>query len=94
MFFSRFPHPVSFGGTLEMGRCFLPVDDTWTQYAQNCEEAYKDLETEQRKIIRRLAASACRQSEERQFAEGGYCVYASFFLSFFLSLTILSVLYK
>ena len=42
LFFSRFPHPVSFAGTLEMGRCFLPIDDGWTQFINNCEETFKD----------------------------------------------------
>ena len=43
-----------------MGRCYLPVDETWPQFIENCNEAYEDLQLEQTKILKRLSAEACR----------------------------------
>ena len=51
-----------------MGRCFLPVDDSWPQFIDNCDEAYKDLEMEQTKILRRLSNVACRQFDGSKYS--------------------------
>ncbi|KAF9141730.1 DNA-directed DNA polymerase gamma mip1 [Linnemannia schmuckeri] len=37
------PHPVSFGGMLQMGSSFLTVNEGWTAYVTRCNKMYKEM---------------------------------------------------
>ena len=58
-FLSRFPHPVTFAGMLEMGSAYLPIDQTWESYIRDADDTYDDLEKEMRHSLMRLADDAC-----------------------------------
>nr|CAG4641448.1 EOG090X00SQ [Eurycercus lamellatus] len=56
---SRFPHPVTLAGMLEMGSSFLPVNRNWQRYLADSEDAYQDLENELTRSLKREADRAC-----------------------------------
>ena len=37
------PHPVTFSGMLEMGRAFLPVDESWSEYLAQAQSTYDQI---------------------------------------------------
>lgn len=58
-FFSRFPHPATFVGMLEMGIAYLPVNRNWQRYLRDSEDTYRELESELTQSLRKEADSAC-----------------------------------
>jgi DNA polymerase gamma 1 len=44
IYLKMFPNPVTLSGMLEMGNMYLPVNENWLQYIQNCESAHEDME--------------------------------------------------
>uniref|UniRef100_A0A1B6JZM3 DNA polymerase subunit gamma-1 n=1 Tax=Homalodisca liturata TaxID=320908 RepID=A0A1B6JZM3_9HEMI len=60
MYLSRFPHPVSLAGILELGLTYLPVNSNWNQYIKDCDETYSDLDGEAKLILSQLADHACQ----------------------------------
>ncbi|TRY87252.1 hypothetical protein DNTS_031755 [Danionella cerebrum] len=60
LFMERCPHPVTLAGMLEMGVCYLPVNQNWTRYLEDAQETYEELEREMKKSLMILADDACQ----------------------------------
>ncbi|KAL3266716.1 hypothetical protein HHI36_010877 [Cryptolaemus montrouzieri] len=59
MFLERFPHPATLAGMLELSTAYLPVNNNWNRYIDDCQQSYDDLDIERKiKLIRR-ADQAC-----------------------------------
>ncbi|KAJ8029029.1 DNA polymerase subunit gamma-1 [Holothuria leucospilota] len=59
-FFERFPHPVTFSAMLEMGQCYLPVNQNWERYLQEAQETYENLQNEMKILLMQLADENCQ----------------------------------
>ena len=68
-FFSRFPHPVTFAGMLEMGTAFLPINNNWVRYTRDSEDAYSELESELTRSLKREADAACCTMQDGSYKE-------------------------
>lgn len=55
----RFKHPVTLSGMFEMGTMYLPVNENWQQYIENCDSAYEDMEHISRNALIKCANEAC-----------------------------------
>lgn len=64
MFLTRFPHPATLAGMLEIGMAYLPVNDAWTRYIQQSNLTYEDLNIESKYLISKRALAACRLKHE------------------------------
>ncbi|CAG7661336.1 unnamed protein product [Allacma fusca] len=58
LFLERFPHPVTFAGTLEMGTTYLPINESWTKYIQNSDKKFDDMQKEVKSILMQKAKEA------------------------------------
>lgn len=67
-YLSRFPHPVTLAGVLEMSTSFLPVNRNWRRYLRDAEDTYADLERDLTQSLKREADRACHLLEERAYA--------------------------
>ena len=63
----RFPHPVTLAGMLEMSTAYLPVNSTWNQYIEQCDQTYDQLLYQQTKGFRHLADNACFLLHENKY---------------------------
>nr|CAG4646028.1 EOG090X00SQ [Macrothrix elegans] len=68
-FLTRFPHPVTFAGMLEMSTAYLPVNQNWRRYLDNSEDAYKELENELTQTLKREADITCSMSKQEAFRD-------------------------
>uniref|UniRef100_A0A4W4H837 DNA polymerase subunit gamma-1 n=1 Tax=Electrophorus electricus TaxID=8005 RepID=A0A4W4H837_ELEEL len=59
LFLERCPHPVTFAGMLEMGVCYLPVNQNWERYLEDAQDTYEELQREMKKSLMSLADDAC-----------------------------------
>uniref|UniRef100_UPI00358F9F05 DNA polymerase subunit gamma-1-like isoform X1 n=2 Tax=Myxine glutinosa TaxID=7769 RepID=UPI00358F9F05 len=59
IFLERCPHPVTLAGMLEMGQCYLPVNENWPRYLAQAEATYEELTTELHSTLARLADQSC-----------------------------------
>lgn len=55
----RFPHPVTFAAMLEMGQCYLPVNQNWDRYLQDSQETYDNLQDEMKILLMQIADESC-----------------------------------
>jgi len=62
-YLSRFPHPVTLAGVLEMSTAFLPVNRNWQRYLRDCEDAYGDVEKDLTHRLKREADRSCHLLE-------------------------------
>ena len=67
MFYERFPHPVTFAGILEMGSCFLPVNDNWEKYIESSEATYKVMQSALTQKLSACAVDALTLLENQQY---------------------------
>jgi len=63
--FCRFPHPVTFGGMLEMSVAYLPVNKNWQLYIDRSQAKYDELQSQLSSMLTRLAKDAAEMPEER-----------------------------
>lgn len=60
LFLTRFEHPATLGGMLEMSTMYLPINQNWFKYIKNCENAFNDSENVLKKLLERSANEACK----------------------------------
>ncbi|XP_038067395.1 DNA polymerase subunit gamma-1-like [Patiria miniata] len=68
-FYERFPHPVTFAATLEMGQAYLPVNHNWERYLRESQETYDDLQQEMKLALMHLANDACQLMQDDSYKE-------------------------
>lgn len=61
----RFPHPVTFGGMLEMSVAYLPVNKNWHLYIDRSQAKYDALQSQLSSMLSRLAKEAAEMTEDR-----------------------------
>jgi len=61
----RFPHPVTFGGMLEMSVAYLPVNKNWQLYIDRSQAKYDQLQRQLSSMLTRLANEAANMSADR-----------------------------
>ena len=59
LFFSRFPHLVTFAGMLELGQMYLPINNNWNRYVSSCQHEYDNLNLELKRTLIDLMNDAC-----------------------------------
>uniref|UniRef100_A0A3P9MMK1 DNA polymerase subunit gamma-1 n=1 Tax=Oryzias latipes TaxID=8090 RepID=A0A3P9MMK1_ORYLA len=69
LFMERCPHPVTFAGMLEMGVSYLPVNQNWHRYLEDCQDVYDDLQREMKKSLMTLADDACQLLQDARYKE-------------------------
>ncbi|KPP67359.1 DNA polymerase subunit gamma-1-like, partial [Scleropages formosus] len=69
IFMERCPHPVSFAGMLEMGVCYLPVNQNWGRYLEDAQGMFEELEREMKKSLMNLANDACQLLQDQRYKE-------------------------
>lgn len=63
----RCPHPVTFAGMLEMGACYLPVNQNWERYLEDAQDTYEELQREMKKSLMILADDACQLLQKNRY---------------------------
>uniref|UniRef100_A0A4W4HBL1 DNA polymerase subunit gamma-1 n=1 Tax=Electrophorus electricus TaxID=8005 RepID=A0A4W4HBL1_ELEEL len=69
LFLERCPHPVTFAGMLEMGVCYLPVNQNWERYLEDAQDTYEELQREMKKSLMSLADDACPLLQDDRYKE-------------------------
>uniref|UniRef100_A0A3P8XBD4 DNA polymerase subunit gamma-1 n=1 Tax=Esox lucius TaxID=8010 RepID=A0A3P8XBD4_ESOLU len=69
LFMERCPHPVTFAGMLEMGGCYLPVNQNWGRYLEDSQDTFEELQREMKKSLMSLADDACQLLEGERYKE-------------------------
>lgn len=69
LFLERCPHPVTFAGMLEMGVCYLPVNQSWDRYLEDAQDTYDELQREMKKSLMILADDACQLLQDDRYKE-------------------------
>ncbi|XP_060770999.1 DNA polymerase subunit gamma-1 isoform X2 [Neoarius graeffei] len=69
LFMERCPHPVTFAGMLEMGVCYLPVNQNWDRYLEDAQDTYEELQREMKKSLMILADDACQLLQDERYKE-------------------------
>ncbi|XP_015260964.1 PREDICTED: DNA polymerase subunit gamma-1 [Gekko japonicus] len=69
LFMKRCPHPVTFAGMLEMGVCYLPVNQNWERYLDEAQATYEELQKEMKKSLMNLADDACQLLHEERYKD-------------------------
>ncbi|KAK1160831.1 DNA polymerase subunit gamma-1 [Acipenser oxyrinchus oxyrinchus] len=65
----RCPHPVTFAGMLEMGVCYLPVNQNWGRYLEEAQGTFEELQREMKKSLMNLADEACHLLQEDRYKQ-------------------------
>jgi len=63
--FFRFPHPVTFGGMLEMSVAYLPVNKNWQLYIDRSQAKYDELQSRLSSMLTRLAKEAVKLPKDK-----------------------------
>ncbi|KAI2648511.1 DNA polymerase subunit gamma-1 [Labeo rohita] len=69
LFMERCPHPVTLAGMLEMGVCYLPVNQNWKRYLEDAQTSYEELQREMKKSLMILADDACQLLEDDRYKD-------------------------
>ncbi|XP_073687573.1 DNA polymerase subunit gamma-1 [Garra rufa] len=69
LFMERCPHPVTLAGMLEMGVCYLPVNQNWKRYLEDAQTTYEELQREMKKSLMILADDACQLLEDDRYKD-------------------------
>ncbi|XP_069046788.1 DNA polymerase subunit gamma-1 isoform X2 [Lepisosteus oculatus] len=69
LFMERCPHPVTFAGMLEMGVCYLPVNQSWGRYLEESQSTFEELQREMKKSLMNLANDACQLLEGERYKQ-------------------------
>ena len=67
LFFTRFPHPVTFAGMLEMGQMYLPINSNWNRFIKTCQDEYDSLNQELRSHLIGRASDACHLEKDQRY---------------------------
>lgn len=59
MFLTRFPHPATFAGMLELSVAYLPVTQSWSKYIDASNNCFQEYESRVKHILTRAANQAC-----------------------------------
>ncbi|CAI9719229.1 DNA polymerase subunit gamma-1-like [Octopus vulgaris] len=68
-FLSRFPHPVTLSGMLEMGNAYLPINQNWELYKQRANDSYNDYQRELKLLLIQLADTACELLHNNRYKD-------------------------
>ena len=66
IYIGRFTSPITFAGMLEMSTMYLPVNQNWLKYINNCENAYQDVEHNLKNLLEKSANEACEFINEKE----------------------------
>lgn len=69
LFRERFPHPVTFGGMLELGTAYLPVNSNWQRYIEESDSTYEDLNYEAKCRLSNRADEVCKLMHNEKYKE-------------------------
>ena len=69
LFLSRFPHPVTLAGMLELSTAYLPVNSNWNRYLIDAQQTFEDLDSEARFLLSQRADEACQLLHENRYRE-------------------------
>ncbi|XP_069680448.1 DNA polymerase subunit gamma-1, mitochondrial isoform X1 [Periplaneta americana] len=69
LFLSRFPHPVTLAGMLELSTAYLPVNSNWNRYLTDAQQTFDDLDTEARYLLARRADNTCQLLHEDRYQD-------------------------
>ena len=69
LFVSRFPHPVTLAGMLELSSAYLPVNSNWNRYLTDAQQTFDDLDSEARFLLSQRADEACQLLHENRYCE-------------------------
>lgn len=69
LFLSRFPHPVTLAGMLELSTAYLPVNSNWNRYLTDAQQTFDDLDSETRFLLARRADEVCQMLHENKYHE-------------------------
>lgn len=69
LFLSRFPHPVTLAGMLELSSAYLPVNSNWNRYLTDAQQTFDDLDSEARFLLSQRADVACQLLHENRYRE-------------------------
>uniref|UniRef100_A0A8C8FDV6 DNA polymerase subunit gamma-1 n=1 Tax=Oncorhynchus tshawytscha TaxID=74940 RepID=A0A8C8FDV6_ONCTS len=72
LFMERCPHPVTFAGMLEMGGCYLPVNQNWGRYLEDSQDTFEELQREMKKSLMSLADDACQLLQDDRYKEDAW----------------------
>ncbi|CAO1413192.1 unnamed protein product [Diamesa serratosioi] len=67
MFQSRFPHPATLAGMLELGTAYLPVNSNWKRYINEANLTYEDLDIESKSLLSQRADNACQLKHDEKY---------------------------
>ncbi|KAF2351303.1 DNA-directed DNA polymerase family A palm domain [Trinorchestia longiramus] len=67
LFYERCPHPVSFGGILEMGSSYLPVSNSWNKYIESAEKLYSVMQNALSEKLSERAAEALKLRDDKLY---------------------------
>ena len=62
--FYRFEHSITFGGMLELGSMYLPIDQAWLTLKIKCQLDLSDTQYVLQKLLEKSANEACEFFEE------------------------------
>ena len=68
-FTAHAPHPVTFGGMLEMGTSYLPINYEWPNYTQKCEQMYTEVTSELKNTLMAVADEALKKMIGGQYED-------------------------
>ena len=66
-FCSRFPHPVTIAGMLEMGTAYLPITNNWAKYLTSADDCYEKLQNQLQQQLQTLAIEACLKCSDKSY---------------------------
>lgn len=69
LFKSRFPHPVTLAGMLELSTAYLPINSNWQRYINESESVFEDLNYETKFILAKRANAVCELMHNEKYKE-------------------------
>ena len=69
LFFSHFPHPVTFAGMLELGLMYLPINNNWQRYVHACQQEYANLNLELKRTLIDRMNDACHLLHNEKYKD-------------------------
>ncbi|KAL5004061.1 hypothetical protein ScPMuIL_017517 [Solemya velum] len=68
-FKERFQHPVTLAGMMEMGTAYLPTNQNWERYINQCNTTYTDLQRELKQLLMGMANDACELLHDEKYKD-------------------------
>ncbi len=66
IFIERFPHPITLCGMLEMSTMYLPVNQNWIKFKNNCQNSHEDTQDILRNLLEKSANEGCEFLDEKE----------------------------